>query len=65
MITCSVCPQVECRTLTNKLGSMEKEFLRYKTQSKEEIERNEATIEDMETKISEVSQNNSQPKIHH
>ena len=46
--------QVECRTLTNKLNAMEKEFSRYKTQSKEEISRNEKTMEDMEGKISEV-----------
>ena len=46
--------QVECRTLTNKLNAMEKEFARYKTQSKEEISRNEKTMEDMEGKISEV-----------
>ena len=34
---------------------MEKEFTRYKAQSKEEIERNEKTMEEMEGKISEVS----------
>merc|ERR1711936_1224231 len=45
--------QVECRTLTNKLNLMEKEFTRYKAQSKEEIERNEKTMEEMEGKISE------------
>ena len=47
--------QVECRTLTNKLNLMEKEFTRYKAQSKEEIDRNEKTMEEMEGKISEVS----------
>ena len=46
--------QVECRTLTNKLNLMEKEFTRYKAQSKEEIDRNEKTMEEMEGKISEV-----------
>lgn len=45
--------QVECRTLTTKLNSMEKEFARYKAQAKEEISRNEKTMEDMEAKISE------------
>ena len=34
---------------------MEKEFTRYKAQSKEEIDRNEKTMEEMEGKISEVS----------
>ena len=33
---------------------MEKEFTRYKAQSKEEIDRNEKTMEEMEGKISEV-----------
>ena len=33
---------------------MEKEFARYKAQSKEEIDRNEKTMEEMEGKISEV-----------
>ena len=41
--------------MTNKLNLMEKEFTRYKVQSKEEIERNEKTMEEMEGKISEVS----------
>ena len=36
---------------------MEKEFARYKAQSKEEIDRNEKTMEEMEGKISEVSAN--------
>merc|ERR1712037_70512 len=49
--------QVECRTLTNKLNLMEKEFTRYKAQSKEEIERNEKTMEEMEGKISEGRRN--------
>ena len=41
--------------MTNKLNLMEKEFTRYKAQSKEEIDRNEKTMEEMEGKISEVS----------
>merc|ERR1712226_146678 len=49
--------QVECRTLTNKLNLMEKEFTRYKAQSKEEIDRNEKTMEEMEGKISEGRRN--------
>ena len=40
--------------MTNKLNLMEKEFTRYKAQSKEEIDRNEKTMEEMEGKISEV-----------
>ena len=34
--------------MTNKLNLMEKEFTRYKAQSKEEIDRNEKTMEEME-----------------
>ena len=46
--------EVECRTLNTKLTSMEKEFNRYKAWAKTESDKYEATIEDMETKISEV-----------
>ena len=45
--------------MTNKLNLMEKEFTRYKAQSKEEIDRNEKTMEEMEGKISEVSSKTS------
>ena len=47
--------EVECRTLNTKLNSMEKEFNRYKTWAKSETDKYEATIEEMEAKISEVN----------
>merc|ERR1712228_197244 len=45
--------QVECRTLSTKLNSMEKEFNRYKGWSKGETEKYEKTIEELEQKLGE------------
>merc|ERR1711915_942773 len=45
--------QVECRTLSTKLNSMEKEFSRYKGWSKGETEKYEKTIEELEQKLGE------------
>ena len=48
---------VETRTLTTKLNSMEKEFNRYKTWSKEESNKYEKHIEEIEQKLGEVCKN--------
>ena len=50
---------VECRTLTTKLNSMDKEFNRYKTYAKNESEKYEKTIDEIEQKLGEVSKNNN------
>ena len=47
--------EVECRSLNTKLNSMEKEFNRYKTWSKQETDKYEKNIEDLEARIGEVS----------
>merc|ERR1712218_587070 len=49
--------EVECRSLNTKLNSMEKEFNRYKTWSKDETDKYEKHIEDLENRIGEGRRN--------
>jgi chromosome segregation ATPase len=48
--------EVECRTFNTKLTSLDKEFNRYKIWSKGEADKCEATIEEMDARISEVNE---------
>jgi chromosome segregation ATPase len=57
--------EVECRGLNTKLGSMDKEFKRYKTWAQEKSETYEKTIEDMEGRVSEGRRNMEQWKRKH
>merc|ERR1712080_256647 len=54
--------EVECRGLNTKLTSMDKEFKRYKAWAKDESDKYEATIEQMEGRVSEGRRNMEQWK---